>query len=62
MTCWSTTNGKRFRSSNSFAQLAHFGDLMNNRIAVRGVDFWITTAAAQTIGMALHELATNAGK
>lgn len=43
-------------------QLAHFGDLMNNRIAVRGPDFWITSAAAQTIGMALHELATNAGK
>jgi PAS domain S-box-containing protein len=43
-------------------QLAHFGDVMNNRIAVRGVDFWITSAAAQTIGMALHELATNAGK
>jgi two-component sensor histidine kinase len=35
---------------------------MNNRIAVRGPDFWITSAAAQTIGMALHELATNAGK
>jgi PAS domain S-box-containing protein len=44
------------------AQLAHFGDLMNNRIAVCGADFWITSAAAQTIGMALHELATNAGK
>jgi PAS domain S-box-containing protein len=44
------------------AQLAHFGDLMNNRIALRGPDFWITSAAAQTIGMALHELATNAGK
>jgi PAS domain S-box-containing protein len=44
------------------AQLAHFGDLMHNRIALRGPDFWITSAAAQTIGMALHELATNAGK
>ena len=43
-------------------QLAHFGDLMNNRIAVRGPDFWIASAAAQTIGMSLHELATNAGK
>jgi two-component sensor histidine kinase len=29
---------------------------------MRGPDFWITSAAAQTIGMALHELATNAGK
>jgi two-component sensor histidine kinase len=44
------------------AQLAHFGGPMNNRIALRGPDFWITSAAAQTIGMALHELATNAGK
>ena len=44
------------------AQLAHFGDLINNRIALRGSDFWINSAAAQTIGMALHELATNAGK
>jgi PAS domain S-box-containing protein len=44
------------------AQLAPFGDLMNNRIVLRGADFWLTSAAAQTIGMALHELATNAGK
>jgi two-component sensor histidine kinase len=29
---------------------------------MRGPDFWITAAAAQTIGMALHELAINAGK
>jgi PAS domain S-box-containing protein len=43
-------------------QLAHFGNLADGRIAVRGPDFWITSAAAQTIGMALHELATNAGK
>jgi two-component sensor histidine kinase len=44
------------------AQLAHFSDLLDGRIAVRGPDFSITSAAAQTIGMALHELATNAGK
>jgi PAS domain S-box-containing protein len=43
-------------------QLAHFADLMDDRIVMRGPDFWITSAAAQTIGMALHELATNAGK
>lgn len=42
-------------------QLACFGDHVD-RIAMRGPDFWITSAAAQTIGMALHELATNAGK
>src|SRR5262249_27242432 len=43
-------------------QLAHLGALGDGRIAVRGPDFRITPAAAQTIGMALHELATNAGK
>jgi len=44
------------------SQLAHFADLLESRIAVRGPDLRITAAAAQVIGMALHELATNAGK
>jgi PAS domain S-box-containing protein len=44
------------------SQLAHFGDLLENRIAVRGPDLRIKAAAAQVVGMALHELATNAGK
>jgi two-component sensor histidine kinase len=44
------------------SQLAHFGDLLESRIALHGPDLRITAAAAQTIGMALHELATNAGK
>lgn len=44
------------------AQLAHFGDLLDGRIAVRGPELRISSAAAQAIGMALHELATNAGK
>src|SRR5262249_37484715 len=44
------------------AQLAHFGDLLESRIAIRGPGLRITAAAAQTIGRALHELATNAGK
>jgi PAS domain S-box-containing protein len=43
-------------------QLAHFGDLLDGRIAVRGPELRIGSAAAQAIGMALHELATNAGK
>jgi PAS domain S-box-containing protein len=43
-------------------QLAHLGALVDGRIAARGPDFSITSAAAETIGMALHELATNAGK
>jgi len=44
------------------AQLAHFGGLLESRIVVRGPDLRITSAAAQVIGMALHELATNAAK
>jgi PAS domain S-box-containing protein len=43
-------------------QLAYFGTPVDGRIAMRGPDFWIASAAAQTIGMALHELAINAGK
>jgi two-component sensor histidine kinase len=44
------------------AQLAHFGPMLDSRIIVRGPDLTITVAAAQAIGMAIHELATNAGK
>src|SRR5262249_24392486 len=44
------------------AQLAHVGDLLESRIAIRGPGLRITAAAAQTIGMALHELAINAVK
>src|SRR5260370_25909278 len=44
------------------SQLAHFADLLESRISVRGPDLRIKAAAAQVIGMALHELATNAGK
>jgi PAS domain S-box-containing protein len=43
-------------------QLIHFGDLLGNRITACGADLRITAAAAQTLGMALHELATNASK
>jgi PAS domain S-box-containing protein len=44
------------------AQLNQFGDLVGDRIIVRGPDLRIRAAAAQAIGMALHELATNAAK
>ena len=44
------------------AQLAHFGDLVDSRIAARGPELGINSAAAQAIGIALHELATNACK
>jgi PAS domain S-box-containing protein len=44
------------------AQLAHFADLVGSRITVHGSPVRLNAAAAQAIGLALHELATNAGK
>jgi PAS domain S-box-containing protein len=44
------------------AQLAHFASLIGSRIAVDGPKLRLTAASAQAIGLALHELATNAGK
>jgi PAS domain S-box-containing protein len=44
------------------AQLAHFASLMGSRIAVSGPKVRFTPASAQAVGLALHELATNAGK
>jgi PAS domain S-box-containing protein len=44
------------------AQLAHFADLIGSRIVVEGPKLRLNPAAAQAIGLALHELATNAGK
>jgi PAS domain S-box-containing protein len=42
------------------AQLEYFGDLLGQRILLSGPTIGITAAAAQAIGLALHELATNA--
>jgi PAS domain S-box-containing protein len=44
------------------AQLAPFVDLIGSRIAVKGPKLRLKAAGAQAIGLALHELATNAGK
>jgi two-component sensor histidine kinase/PAS domain-containing protein len=44
------------------AQLAHFADLIGSRIVVDGPKLRLKPASAQAIGLALHELATNAGK
>jgi len=44
------------------AQLAHFADLIGSRISADGPMLRLEAKAAQPIGLALHELATNAGK
>jgi PAS domain S-box-containing protein len=44
------------------AQLSHFADLVGSRIVVDGPQLRLKPASAQAIGLALHELATNAGK
>ncbi len=44
------------------AQLSHFRDLVGTRIIIEGPTARLTAAGAQAIGMALHELATNAVK
>jgi two-component sensor histidine kinase len=44
------------------AQLGHFSDFIGTRILIDGSPALLTASAAQAIGMALHELATNAAK
>jgi PAS domain S-box-containing protein len=44
------------------SQLAHFRDLVDKRIALTGPPVFASAAAAQALGMAFHELATNATK
>lgn len=45
-----------------YAQLAHFEGFIGRRILAAGPALYIAAEAAQPISMALHELATNAGK
>jgi PAS domain S-box-containing protein len=44
------------------SQLGHYGDLVDSQIELVGEPLQIRPDAAQHIGMALHELATNAAK
>jgi two-component sensor histidine kinase len=44
------------------AQLSQFADLINDRICLDGPKLRLNGPAAQAIGMAIHELATNASK
>lgn len=44
------------------SQLSHFRDMIGRQIALDGPKLQITAAAAQSLGMALHELTTNAAK
>lgn len=44
------------------AQLAHFAPVFGTRIRLDGPPVFLNATAAQAIGMALHELATNATK
>lgn len=43
-------------------QLGHFKDLIGERIILTGRDIALSSSAVQAIGMALHELVTNASK
>jgi len=43
-------------------QLAHFADALDRRILLAGPDLKIRAAAAQSLGIILHELSTNAAK
>jgi two-component sensor histidine kinase len=43
-------------------QLAHFGDLLGQRIRFDGPPIRVSSAAAQSIGMVIHELSTNTVK
>lgn len=43
-------------------QLGHFADLIGTRINLNGPKLYLNAPAAQAIGLALHELATNASK
>lgn len=44
------------------SQLVHYSDMIGRRILIEGPDVMLKPEAAQNIGLALHELSTNAAK
>ena len=44
------------------SQLRHYGELLGERILLEGEDLFLKPEAAQNVGIALHELSTNAAK
>jgi two-component sensor histidine kinase len=54
-------NGAEIRSL-VHTQLAHFADLIGPRISMSGPRMRVKPSTTQAIGLALHELATNAAK
>jgi len=44
------------------AQLSHFGDVLDRRIHIGGPKLDVSPSAAEKLGMAIHELSTNAAK
>ncbi len=58
MSGWQGVNARELARS----QLSHFKGLIDDRIKLDGPSLNLSAAGAQALGMALHELATNAGK
>ncbi len=58
MSGWQGVNASELVRS----QLSHFQELIDDRIKLAGPSLNLSAAGAQAIGMAVHELATNAGK